>query len=849
MTIGDSASLQIRTLGRFEVFIDGVPIPEDRWPRRKAKELLKVLLTDPGRPFTFEQLVDALLPEADITTATNNIQARVSELRRVLEPELSRGRDSKYVVSFDEGYAFDPSCKTPLDFQEFETAAAEAERLTREGRPREAAERFEEAMLLYRGDFLAEDRYAEWAEGTRSRLRDRCLEGLEDLASCYVELGRFRQAISCCQRVLGIAPYRESVIRQLMEYQDRIGQRSQALETFHEGVRALREQLAVDPSPETMALQARIAQKERSSGNKLDPKRVAVLPFANFSASSEDDYLADGLTEELIGHLSRVRDLRVLARTSVMRFRDTTDPIGPIARELGVGTLLEGSVRKVDENIRISAQLIDAATEEHVWANEYSGPAHNLLAFQQEVAREVAQSLEVVLFRDEAPRPVRQTPETSEAYSLYLRARVFGQQGTAQGQHKALACCQEAISLDPQLAAAHAAIGRYYTVMSGWEDAEGKEIPPIEAYAKARLALLRALEIDPDLPEAHASLGLFQAVREHRFDDAERSYKRAIYLNPSYPRAHGWYSVLLLCMNRNEEALAEARRRTELDPVSPGNHVHLVSALMAVRRFDDATRLIDQALEMYPSYPIHAAQAKLRWLLWDWEGGLVAAEEQVRKMPMPGHGPWYRGRYFLYLGQVAKSLAEFESEGMGSIGDKRNRLEYGLTLYHAREYERLVALMDELIETDPFGVHYAGKSWYWLLRGLALERLGEDHQALSALREAQDGLPESILATFSRGPILADVAEALIRQRLGEDEAVRQAIDRLARRSHENEVASALAILHFQTGELDEGFEWLDRALQRHDDFLLTIKTHPWFDPVRSDPRFRSALTRMNLAD
>ena len=518
----ETRPLQIRALGRFDVAVDGIPIPEKRWPRRRTKDLLKVLVTDPGQPFTFDQLVDALMPESDVASATANIQARVSELRRVLEPGLSRGRDSRYIISIGEGYALAPACECSLDTREFEAGVIESQRLASEERWSEAANGFEKTLLLYRGEFLAEDRYAEWADGTRSCLREHYLDGLSSLAACYAKLGRFRQAITCCQRVLGIVPYRESVIRQLMEYQNKTGQRTKALDTYNEGVRALREHLDVGPSPETSALRERIESSGASQKDKFDPRRIAVLPFANFSADSDDEYLADGMTEELIGHLSRIRDLRVVARTSVMRFKNSTQSVAPIARELRVGTLLEGSVRRAGESIRISTQLINAANEEHLWASEFSGATGNLLAFQQDVARKVAESLEVVLSRDEVQPSVRRAREASQAYSLYLRGRFLLAKFTGDGYLKALACFRKAIGLDPELAAAHVGVARCYSLLAGWEVA-GKEIPLSEGYAEARLALLRALEIDPNSADAYAVLGLMQAMLEYSFSNAEAS--------------------------------------------------------------------------------------------------------------------------------------------------------------------------------------------------------------------------------------------------------------------------------------------------------------------------------------
>ena len=327
---GEGSILQIRTLGRFEILVDGVPIPEKRWPRQKTKELLKVLLTAPGRPFTFDQLADALLPGANVETATHNIQARTSELRRVLEPGLSRGRDSKFIISSGEGYAFAQVYECTVDAQEFEARIRESERLESDRLWQKAAEAFEEALLLYGGEFLAEDRYAEWAESMRSRLRERYLQSLGCLASCYAELGRLRQAISCCQRVLGIDPCRESVTRRLMEYQDAAGQRSQALESFEIAERALHERLGVSPSAATIALRDRLASAKPYAA--LDPRRIAVLPLQDYSPDSNDAYFADGMTEELIGCLAQVKDFRVVARTSVMRFKDASKPIRQIAR-------------------------------------------------------------------------------------------------------------------------------------------------------------------------------------------------------------------------------------------------------------------------------------------------------------------------------------------------------------------------------------------------------------------------------------------------------------------------------------------------------------------------------------
>ena len=849
MTNGGDPSLQIKTLGRFEVLIDGTPIPEDRWPRRRTKELLKVLLTDPGQPFTFDQLIDALLPEADVTTSITNIQARASELRRVLEPGLQRGRDSQYIISVREGYTFAPTCGFSLDTRSFEAGIREAERLATGERWQEATEAYEEAMLLYRGEFLAEDRYGEWAEDTRTHLREEYLQGLESLGKCQAQIGRYRQAISCCRRVLGVTPYRESVIRQLMEYESWIGQRTKALETFTEGARALREHLGVDPSPDMYALYETIERSVASRGDDLDPRRLAVLPFARFSADQDDDYIADGITEELIGHLSRIRDLRVLARTSVMRFKGTTRSIAPIARQLRVGTVLEGSICRVGGDIRVSAQLINAVSEEHLWAREFKGSIADLLAFQQDVAESVAMSLQVVLLSDEIRPNVSSALQTSEAYSLYLRGRFLLARMTHDENVKALNYFRKAIEVDGGLAEAYVGVARCCSYLAGWEVA-GKQYTLSEGYTQAKRALQKALEIDPDSADAHSALGFVQAMFEHRFTDAETSYRRAIHHDPSNPETHVWYSILLMYMSRIDEALAESRCALDLDPVCAWCHVRMAFNLIEARRFEEARQTINQGIELDPHHShLYDNQARMHWLMWKWEDARLAVEKYVNAAPYALDGPWSRGLHALYLGRIADSLAEFRGVGAPQLGDKRFRLALGLVLYHARKYEKLIALVEDLLCEDPFGVPFAGKSWLHLLRALALERLGKDEAAILALKEARAGLPEWLYYTFSRGPILAIIAEGLIGIRSGHQGQSLRALQQLARRSHENEVASALAILNFHLGRIDEGFEWLGIALDHHDEFILTIKTHPWFDPVRDDPRFAKVLNQMNLAD
>ncbi|UCF09782.1 MAG: winged helix-turn-helix domain-containing protein, partial [Candidatus Bipolaricaulota bacterium] len=205
--------LRIRLLGRFEVVRDGEPIEGDGWRRRKNETLLKVLLSDPGKAFSQDQLIEALFAGENPRKAVQNLHARVSQLRRVLEPGLDKGTDSTFILRQGQAYRFDPSADCWIDAVAFAEEVGAAHVLADQESWGEASERFEEALGLCEGEFLPSDRYEEWSEARRSELHDLHLEGLSRLAECYEQLGRLRQAITCCQRILAVEPHRESVVR------------------------------------------------------------------------------------------------------------------------------------------------------------------------------------------------------------------------------------------------------------------------------------------------------------------------------------------------------------------------------------------------------------------------------------------------------------------------------------------------------------------------------------------------------------------------------------------------------------------------------------------------------------
>ena len=318
----------------------------------------------------------------------------------------------------------------------------------------------------------------------------------------------------------------------------------------------------------------------------LDKRRVAILPLTNISPDSSDAYLADGMTEELITTLSGLSGLTVIARTSVMQYRNTTKGVAEIRKELKVGTLIEGSVLKIGNRVRITVQLVDAQSEGHIWAQGYDRDLGDIFAVQSDIAHQVAQSLQVMVLPAEKERIQKVPTKSTEAYTQYLRGLYHWGKRGLEDVKKAVEYFETAVKEDPSFSLGYVGLADCYEVISA-----DFEVSPAENHERARMMVVRALELDPGLAEAHASRG---GVVEHDFNlqEAEKEYRKAIELKPGYALAHMWYFRLLLAGLRWEEALKQIEEALELDPLSLMiNHNH---ALIYFLRGDYAT-----ALELY----------------------------------------------------------------------------------------------------------------------------------------------------------------------------------------------------------------------------------------------------------
>ena len=340
-----------------------------------------------------------------------------------------------------------------------------------------------------------------------------------------------------------------------------------------------------------------VGSRTAISPNELSGKSVAVLPFANLSRDPDNAYFAAGIQDEIITRLSKIADLKVISCSSTQRFKSSPDDVPAIAGQLGVANILEGSVQRTGDQVRVNVQLIKGVTDTHLWAETFDRHLTDIFAVESEIAKTIAETLRAKLSGSEQNAIAAKPTENTEAYQLYLRGRFFWNKRTGQNLNKAADYFSQAIAADPNYALAYVGLADAYVLMPFY-GAGG----PQDCYPKAKAAAEKALELDNSLAEAHTSLA--QVFCYHlELHPAVREFDRAIELNPNYPTAHQWYgSSALTALGQFDKAIAEVKRAIELDPLSLVINTDLGNTLYRARRYDDAIAQMRKTLEMDPGF-------------------------------------------------------------------------------------------------------------------------------------------------------------------------------------------------------------------------------------------------------
>jgi TolB-like protein/DNA-binding winged helix-turn-helix (wHTH) protein/Tfp pilus assembly protein PilF len=436
---------------------------------------------------------------------------------------------------------------------------------------------------------------------------------------------------------------------------------------------------------------------------------LAILPLENLSGDSEQEYFADGMTDDLITQLAKVSSLRVISRTSIMRFKGTRKSLGEVARELNVDAVVEGTVTHSSERVRVTVQVVRANPEQHLWAESYDRPLGDVVLLQGELANEISRAIRVQLEPQEQTRLAAARSVNPEAYEAYLKGRYFWNKRTEATNKKAIEYFQLAIEKEPTYALAYAGLADSYasTAISG---ALQESVPPAEAFSRAEAAATKALELDDTLADAHASLAIAKFLYDRDWAVAETEFKRALKLNPNYANAHMSYAQSLLWMQRPDEAVDEARRARELDPLSLVINANLGFILGVTRHYDLGIEQIRKTLDMDPNFAL--AHYRL-------------------------------GQIFILRGMPKEAIPELERAVVLSGGSPRATAELALAHAQMGNKKQALKLLDDLKQHS--------KQRYVSPFNLALiySAVGDRNQALGWLEKANQERSPSLLVLNS----------------------------------------------------------------------------------------------------
>ena len=342
----------------------------------------------------------------------------------------------------------------------------------------------------------------------------------------------------------------------------------------------------------------RYTTSKSSVGTELSRKSIAVLPFDNLSRDPDNAYFAEGIQDEILARLAKIADLKVISRTSTQKYKSAPDNLREIAKQLDVVNILEGSVQKAADQVRVTVQLINATTDAHLWAETYDRKLTDIFALESDIAKTIADTLQAKLTGSEERMMSKKPTANPEAYELYLKGRFFWNKRTGVDLRKAIDYFNQAVAKDPSYALAYAGLADAYVLLSGFGAASPKDSLP-----QAKAAAEKALELDNSLGEAHASLAQALFAYDFNIAGANREFRRAIELNPNYATAHHWYGESgLTPLGQFEDAIAELKRALELDPLSVIINADVGTVLTSARRYDEAIEQLRKTLEMDPSF-------------------------------------------------------------------------------------------------------------------------------------------------------------------------------------------------------------------------------------------------------
>lgn len=602
--------ITIHILGGASIRSGGEPIKGPPAQRHRIALLTMIVAAWP-QSLSRDRATALLWPEKDTAAARRLLNLAIHVLRSALGEDV--------ILSASEGLLYNPA-HVRCDLHDLRAAIAE-------NRP-DAVVRCCTGALLDGFGLDESVEFGYWLDQRRRELEHAQVAALRALADQQEREGDVHGRIGTCRRLVTVDPHSSAHALALMRALEDSGDRAAAIRHAAEYARRLRADLELEPDPGVILFAERLRSAPDAQGadRRDTAPSVAVLPFVE-RGEGGDDQFAEGMTEDVTAHLSKIRALKVISHTSAMAFRDRRHSLREIGAALGATTILDGSVRRAGDRFRIVATLVDAATGEQLWAETYDRRLTDLFAIQADVALQIAGALEAELTREERARVRRPPTQDFLAYQLLLQGRQWHIRYTAEGFANAAERFERALARDPDFALAAANLALVLT-----EATENGAMPAQAALPRAAAAVALALRVDPELGEAYCAAGFLKLMSDFDWDGAERDFRRALELSPGSADAYDYYGRLASGLGRWDDAIPLIMRAQEIDPLAHRND--LASVLLRAGRLEEARARAEQALELEPEYD--RARATLGWSLFlagERETGIREMEQAVRAAP------------------------------------------------------------------------------------------------------------------------------------------------------------------------------------------------------------------------
>jgi len=511
--------------------------------------------------------------------------------------------------------------------------------------------------------------------------------------------------------------------------------------------------------------------------SQFPPNSIAVLPFANRSANPDDAYFVDGIHDDLLTHISKIGAIKTISRTSVMQYRGSSKSIPEIAAELGVATVLEGGVQRAGDQIRINVQLIDARTDEHLWAEIYDRQllTTNIFAIQTEIAEAIAETLRMTLSPREQQR-IRSVPtESLAAYEAYLIGKQHLEKRTKESLTGAEEYFRQAVELDPRYALAWVGLADTY-MLQVWYSG----LPKRENFDKAKAAMDLALELDRNLGEAYASLGLLKGGMKD-LEGAEQAFKQALELSPNYAPGHMWFGMLLADLGRWEERLVRMETAIRLDPLSITIRWSYAASLREVGRVEEALEQLEIALEINPKFAAaHESIATIQWQVFNRFDMAAQGFVKVINLAPKNHSDSYVWLAQLYLDLGEPERASLLLDRANELAPDHSTTAWGRLLLHLyQQTTEGIAEDARAVLVDPLGAPWESHFCAAQLRNLAMAKDRHD-EALAVYSKHQPQLLLDVEPVIDLNNYRAAIDLSLVLQMMGDQDRASMLLERSA---------------------------------------------------------------------